>query len=552
MGHETKDLRDRSTEPPPRDRLDSWKEIAAHLNCSERTVRRWEQEGLPVHRHPHKKKAGIYAYKAEIDAWWNNGRVRLEELEQSRTSQRRYRSLWLALVLVIAALAAGVVGRFAYRLRGGATPHHIESLAVLPLKNLSGDAAQDYFADGMTEQLTTDLGQISALRVISRTSAMRYKGPDKSVPEIGRELHVDAVVEGSVERSGDQVRITAQLIDAPNDKHLWAKSYERDLRDVLTLQDEVAQAIANEVKITLTPQEQSRLSSARPVNPRANEAYLRGMYELHGMTAETTETLKSQSLAKAVAYFQQALIDDPNNALAYSGLADAYSNLSSDYRAPLEVMPKAKAAADRAITLDDTLAEAHASLGYVALTFDWDWARAEREFRRALELNPSSARAHAGYAEYLLFVARRTDDALQELERAYALDPLLPSAHGDLGWMLFLARRYTQSIEASHRVGHDDNVLALSYAELGRSQEALAAADRALKSTQSPVILSQVAAAYALAGNKEKARAMLPGIEGQARQRYVCRFNVACIYSVLGDKERALAWLAKAYRERSD
>jgi len=445
-----------------------------------------------------------------------------------------------------------VLARFAYRFRGVTTSRRIESLAVLPLKNLSGDAAQDYFADGMTEQLTTDLGQISALRVISRTSAMRYKGPDKSVPEIARELHVDAVVEGSVERSGDQVRITAQLIDAPNDKHLWAKSYERDLRDVLTLQDEVAQAIANEVKITLTPQEQSRLSSARPVNPRANEAYLRGMYELHGMTAETTETLKSQSLAKAVAYFQQALTNDPNEALAYSGLADAYSNLSTLYRAPLEVMPKAKAAAIKAIELDDTLAEAHASLGYVEFTFDWDWPRAEREFRRALELNPSSARAHAGYAEYLLFVARRTDDALQELEHAYALDPLLPLAHGDLGWMLFLARRYTQSIDASQIVGHDDHILALSYAELGRPQEALAAADRAVKSSQSPVTLSKVAAAYALAGNKEKARAMLPGIEGQARQRYVCGFNVACIYSVLGDKERALAWLAKAYRERSD
>src|SRR5579859_6369902 len=351
MGNETKDLRDRSTEPVPRDRLDSWKEIAAHLNCSERTVRRWEQEGLPVHRHPHKKKAGIYAYKAEIDAWWNNGRVRLEELEQSRTSKRGYRSLRLVIALVTAVLSVVVLARFAYRFRGVTTSRRIESLAVLPLKNLSGDPGQDYFADGMTEQLTTDLGQISALRVISRTSAMRYKGPDKSVPEIGRELHVDAVVEGSVERSGDQVRITAQLIDAPNDKHLWAKSYERDLRDVLTLQDEVAQAIANEVKITLTPQEQSRLSSARPVNPRANEAYLRGMYELHGMTAETTETLKSQSLAKAVAYFQRALTNDPNEALAYSGLADAYSNLSTLYRAPLEVMPKAKAAAIKAIEL---------------------------------------------------------------------------------------------------------------------------------------------------------------------------------------------------------
>jgi TolB-like protein/predicted Zn-dependent protease len=425
-------------------------------------------------------------------------------------------------------------------------------VAVLPLENLSHDPEQEYFADGMTDALITDLAKIHALRVISRTSVMPYKGKNESAAQIARELNVGAIVEGTVLRSGDHVRITAQLIEVPSDRHLWAETYERDLRDILALQDEVARAIASKVRVTLTPQEQARLSSARQVNPAANEAYLRGLYELHGTTAEPTEAQKARSVEKAIGYFNQALTDDPNDAQAYSGLADAYTVLSTAYRAPLEVMPKAKAAALKAIELDDTLGEAHASLGYVALVFDWDWASAEREFQKALELNPSSPKAHAGYAEYLLFVARRTDEGLQELNQAYALDPLLPSSHGDLAWLLFLSRRYAESIEAAQRVGHDDHVLALSYAELGQREAALAAADRAVKSTTSPVILSQVAAAYALADRKDKARAMMSGIEGQARERYVCGFNVACVYSVLGDKDQAFAWLEKAHRDRSD
>ncbi|HKW33139.1 MAG TPA: hypothetical protein VJN92_09050 [Candidatus Acidoferrum sp.] len=554
MSSNRTDLRDTPSERSSLDRLNSWKEIAAYLKCSERTVRRWEQEGLPVHRHPHKKKAGIYAYKAEVDAWWRDGHEHLKRVEE--VSTRRWAQSWPAAVVGLAVLAIAVAGLFAGRWRerilGRAPSARIESVAVLPLENLSHDPEQEYFADGMTDALITDLAKIHALRVISRNSIMQYKGNRKPMPQIARELHVDAVVEGTVTRSGNQVRITAQLIEAPSDRHLWAETYERDLRDMLTLQDEVAKAIAAEVKITLTPQEQSRLSNARQVDPAANEAYLRGLYELHGMTAEPTETLKSESLEKAIGYFKQALTYDPNDALAYSGLADAYYDLSTHYKAPLEVMPKAKAAATKAIELDDTLAEAHASLGYVAFSFDWDWSSAQREFRRALELNPSLPRAHAGYAEYLLFVPRRTEEGLQEFHRAYALDPLLPLSHGDLAWFLFLAKRYTESIEAAHQVGHDDHILALSYAELGQPTQALAAADRAVESTQNPVLLSQIAAAYALAGRKDKARAMLPGIEGQSRERYVCGFNVACLYSVLGDKEQAFAWLAKAHRDRSD
>jgi serine/threonine protein kinase len=427
----------------------------------------------------------------------------------------------------------------------------IHAIAVLPLSNLSHDPEQDYFADGMTEQLTTDLGQISALRVISRTSAMQYKATNKKLPEIARELDVDAVVEGSVERVGDQVRITAQLIDASSDRHLWAKSYERDLRDVLALQDEVAQAIAEQVKVKLTPQEQVQLSKARQVNPQAHEADLRGYYELRqfshsGMIIGS----EAERIGNAIGYFQQALALDPYDALAHAGLADAYQSQSTLFRAPLEVMPKAKAAAARAIELDEALAEAHASLGKIKLSFDWDWPGAERELHRAAELNPNLAQAHEGYVSYFVTLSR-ADEAVQEMALLQRIDPLSPSSFLGVPWSLFLSRRYEKAIEAGKKVG-DERAIAVSMAELGRPEEAIAAADRALKSVRNPTIQAQVASAYALAGKKDKARAMLASIEAKARKRYVCGFNVACIYAPLGDKEAAFSWLDKAYLARSD
>lgn len=463
----------------------------------------------------------------------------LIRMEGEIRNRWRRRAVLAAVPLFAVLVGLGwTLGWFRPGLRAG----QVRSIAVLPLANLSGDPAQEYFADGMTEQLTTDLGQIGALRVISRTSAMRYKGAKKTLPEIARELHVDAVVEGSVERAGDQVRITAQLIEAPTDRHVWAKSYERDLRNVLGLQDDVAQAIANEVRIKLTPQEQMHLANARAVKPEAHEAYLRGLYELHKQ--------KPESINQAIQLFQQAVTLDPNDALAYAAMADAYYDQSSLLRAPLEVMPRAKSAAARALELDEGLAEAHASLGYVKLNFDWDWPGAEREFRRALDLNPSVPRGRAGYAHYLLTL-RRTDEAIQELHRSETIDPLITESHVNLPYLLFNGRRYDEAIEAG-RLGKDDRVVALSSAELGRKEEAIAAADRAMKSPQNPLILAQLASAYAMAGQKDKARAMLSGIEAQASKRYICGFNVACVYATLGDNEQAFAWLEKAYLARSD
>jgi len=391
-------------------------------------------------------------------------RVSPPALTPERRKQSRIGILSGAAVLVISAAVLPFVWRsgiFHPKDTSPAASAQIHSIAVLPLANLSGDPAQDYFADGMTEELTTDLGQISALRVISRTSAMHYKGTNKTLPEIARELHVDAVVEGSVERVGERVRITAQLVEAPTDRHLWARRYERDLRDVLRLQDEVAQAIAEEIKVKLTPEEQIHLANARPVNAQAHEADLRGYYELRRHTpAGLYVAGQGEAIEKSIKYFQQAVALDPNDALAYAGLADAYYDQSTFLRAPLEVMPKAKAAAVRAVELDETFAEAHASLGYVKLTFDWDWPGAEREFRRALELNPNLPRAHAGYAHYLL-VMRRMDEAIQELDRVQKIDPLFPQSHMGLPWLLLSGRRYEQAIEAARKSG-DDRVLAIS------------------------------------------------------------------------------------------
>ena len=446
-----------------------------------------------------------------------------------------------AISLVIAVLAIAGLSWWSRTRAAKAVPLRISSLAVLPLENLSRDPEQEYFADGMTDELITDLAKIHSLRVISRNSVMQYKGKHKPVPQIARELNVDAVVEGTVTHAGDRVRIAAQLIAAQQDRHLWADTYEGDLRNVLALQDEVTTAIARQISIQLTPQEQTQFANARAVNPEAHQAYLRGLYELGPHYAESN--------TKAIEHFQRAIAIDPNDALAYAGLAVAYT--SSD-EAPLVSMPKAKAAALKAVELDDTLAEAHSSLGFIKLVFDWDWPGAEQELRRALELNPSSPLAHMHYGRYLLLVPHRTDDAIQSCQQAYDLDPAVPAELDDFVGILFFARRYTAAIdEAAKELEDNSPLLALAYAELGRRDEALAVARRAEATIKNPTLLAQTASAYAVAGDKRRAYALLGKVLAQANRRYVCGMNVAAVYSTLGDKDQTMAWLEKAYRDRS-
>ena len=430
--------------------------------------------------------------------------------------------------------------------------HPIRSLAVLPLESLAGDASQDYFADGMTDELITDLGQISALRVISRTSVMAYKRARKPLPQIARELDVDAVVEGTVLRSGNRVRITAQLIEAPADKHLWAQSYEGDLGDTLALQSAVARTIADQIRINVNPQEQAALKTAKVVNPQAYESYLKGRFFWNKRTAD--------GLKVAVAYFQQAIDEDPNYAQPYSGLADTYALLGDWQYAvmtPKEAFPKAKAAAMKALALDANLGEAHNSLAFCLDGFDWDFEGAGKEFRRAIELNPGYANAHHWYAWHLALVGRN-DEAIVEMKKAKSLDPLSLIINADLAELQLIAHLYDDSIQQSRKTLEMDSDFGLAYNHLGQAylqkhmpDEAIAELQKAVQfSGASPPCMANLARAYCAAGRKNDARRLLNDLKSRLDTGYSHASEFAAIYAALGDNTEAMAWLAKGYEER--
>ena len=428
----------------------------------------------------------------------------------------------------------------------------IRSLAVLPLESLSSEASQDYFADGMTDELISDLGQISALRVISRTSAMTYKHARKPVPQIARELNVDAIVEGTVLRSGDQVRITAQLIEASSDKHLWSQSYEGELRDTLALQNKVASAIADQIRINLNPQEQATLKNAKVVNPEAYESYLKGRYFWNKRTAD--------GLKVALAYFNQAVDEDPKYAQAYSGLADTYALLGDWQYAvmtPKEALPKAKAAARQALELDSTLGEAHNSLAFVLDGFDWDLDAGGKEFRRAIDLNPSYATAHHWFAWHLSLLGRY-DGAIAEMRKAESLDPLSLIINADLAELLVLGHSYDESIEQSRKTIEMDRNFAMAHNQLGQAYlekrmyaEAVAELQKGVQlSGGSPTCIANLARAYAASGKRNEATKLLGDLKKRSNPSYSYGSEIATIYASLGDKDQALNWLEKAYEER--
>jgi adenylate cyclase len=432
----------------------------------------------------------------------------------------------------------------------GAAKRTISSIAVLPLDNFSGDPNQEYFSDGLTDELTTDLATISALRVISRGSVMQYKGAHRPpTPEIAKALNVDAVVEGSVMRVGDKVRVTAQLIDAPNDKHLWAKSYERDSRDVLAMQDEVALAIAREINVEVTPREQERFANSRAVNPQAHEAYLKGRYFL--------ESYSEERVKKAIVQFEDAIKIDPNFALPYTGLADAYGYGDDWYFPATEVMPKAKAAAEKALQLDNSLAEAHASLAFINYQYDFDWAGGEREFRRAIELNPNYALAHDEYG-YLLTWQGRFDEAVAEFRRAVELDPLSAGFTNDLSVPLGYQAKYDAAKQQLRKALELDPSfffaqwgLGWTDVEAGRFKAAVAELEKARAMNSPPFVTGFLGYAYAASGDRAKAQATIAELNQMSSRRFVSPFCTAIVYLGLGDKPRALEGLEKAYEVRS-
>jgi len=428
----------------------------------------------------------------------------------------------------------------------------IRSLAVLPLESLSSDASQDYFADGMTDELISDLGQISALRVISRTSVMAYKHTRKPLPQIARELNVDGVVEGSVLRSGDQVRITAQLIEAPMDKHVWSQSYQGELRDTLALQNQVAGAIADQIRINLNPREQAALKNVKVVNPQAYESLLKGRYFWNKRTAD--------GLKVALAYFNQAIEEDPKYAQAYSGLADTYALLGDWQYAvmtPKEALPKAKAAAIKALELDSALGEAHNSLAFCLDGFDWDFDSAGKEFRRAIELNPGYATAHHWYAWHLSLLGRY-DEAIAEMRKAESLDPLSLIINADLAELLVLAHSYDESIRQSRKTIEMDpnfalahNQLAQAYLQKHMNDEAVAELQKAVQlSGGSPTVMANLARAYAASGKRSGAIKLLSDLKKRSNSIYSHGSEIAVIYASLGDSDQAMSWLEKSYEER--
>jgi TolB-like protein/Tfp pilus assembly protein PilF len=460
--------------------------------------------------------------------------------------------LWLWAIGGVAALLAALVllnvGGLMDRLVGRSSPGPIESLAVLPLKNLSGDPEQEFFADGMTDELIINLSKIGDLDVISRTSVMRYKGSDKPLPHIARELGVDAVVEGSVLRSEGEVRITVQLIHGGTDRHLWAESYQRPLRDVLKLQGEVARAVAHEIDVALTPQEERRLARALPVDPEVHEAYLKGIYHFMSFTGD--------GLMKSIEYLESSISRDPDYAPAYATLAAVH--LNSTYfmsLPPTETVPAAMDAMEKALELDPENEEALLSQAWIEMTYEWDWAGAERSHRRALGLSPGRAFAHHNYA-YMLACLGRFDEAVSHGRRAEQLDPLSPNIGQTVGMVLYFARRYDEAIAQLERTIELEPTFWLTYQRLalvllarGEYARGLEVIERAM-SLAGPSTLRNGRPLYAqllaASGRREEAAAIRKELEEIERRHYLPPCDIARVHVGLGNTDEAFRWLEKA------
>ena len=429
----------------------------------------------------------------------------------------------------------------------------VRSLAVLPLADLSGQPDQAYFADGMTDMLINKLARIGALKVISRTSVMQYKDARKSLAEMAREMDVDALVEGSVLRSGNRVRITVQLIDTERDTLIWAEKYEYDLGDLMELQSRAARTIAERIQVELTPQEQEQLTQVRPVDPAVHEACLKGRHFWYQRTTE--------SVRKGLEYFEEAVRLDPTHAPAHAGIADSCIVDGGRYLgiSPKNAYTRARAAAERAVELDDDLAEAHTSLAAVMTDYDWDWKGADREYSRAIELNPNYVTAHSWYAEQLSRMGRH-DEAVAEARLARELDPLSLASSMIVAWILYFARRYDEALEQGRQTLELDpnyatvyRIMGWSYEETGDYEAAIESHRRAAELTgHSPNFKGQLGRAYALAGKQSEAREILDELLKTAEQSYISSLDIAVIHAALGEEDRAFEWLEKAFQERAD
>ena len=470
-----------------------------------------------------------------------------------REASPRRRRIWLAVSAVLVVVSgAGLVWQ--RRILDRPLPAKIESLAVLPLANLSGNPEEEYFADGITDALITELGKVHALRVISRQSVMQYKATQRPLPQIALELHVDALVEGSVLRVGNKVRITTQLVQANPERHLWSESYERDLRDILALQGEMARAITREIEIKVTPQEHARLASRGLVNPEAYKACLKGGFYLEKRTAS--------DMTRAIASFQHAIDIDPNHATGYAGLARAYMYASGGYGVLTseEFFSKGEAAVSKALERDETLADPHSVLAVIRYQRDYDRPAAEREFQRALELEPGNATVHYEFGIRYLVPERRFDEGIAELKRALELAPLSLIVNANLGHALTLrdllrGGSYDEAIEQCRKTLELDSNFAVARFNLGYAyqlkgmyQEAITEFSRC--STLGSVCLPQLGVVYALADRRAEAMKVLRQVREQYSKQSTEAYSLWLDYAALGDRDQAFAWLEKAYERR--
>lgn len=513
------------------DRLDSWKEIAAYLRRDVRTVQRWEKkEGLPVYRHQHDKLGSVYAYKGELETWFN---TRQQEVTEP---------------LSVPGVGDGKI-----------------KLIVLPFGNLNADPEQDYFSDGLTEEMITQLTRLQPARlgVIALSTAMSYKASNKSLLQIKSELGVDYVLQGRVRRAGDRVRITAQLVELKAQTQLWAETYERDLRDILAVQADIAQGIAREINVLISRPEQARLSGLEAASgkfkPAAYENYLRARYHLHGMTAATVK--------KSIEHFQAAISEDPDHAPSHAGLASAYALLATapfDLLPPHEAMPKAETAARKSVELDDSLAEAHTALALVLHHYHWDWKGAEASYRRAIELNPDHAPAHLWYS-WLLLALGRQDDALKEIEHTLTIvqqtDPhRLVAVHVTRAAAYYFSRDYERAAqECKKALELNPNyfmlhyILARAYSRMGMTLEAIAELkSKGAAAGEVPLVDAALGLAYGMVGKKVQTEKIVESFKMAAKKRYVPATYFSMLYAGMGDPNQALTWLEKAVEERAD
>jgi len=505
----------------------------------------------PAHRYQSAKElladlrrlTATSAHNAVAESWSPTGRIRKKVLG--------YVVLGLGAML---ALAIALVGFNVRGLRDDLFGHkragQIRSIAVLPLTNVSGNPEEEYFADGVTDELITQLAQVGELRVISRTSVMAYKSAKKPLPQIARELGVDAVVDGSVQRSGNKVRINAELIEASTDRLLWAKSYERDLSDILTLQSAIAKAVVDEIQVKLTPQEQIRLVRSQQVNPESHEAYLAGRFYWNKRTAE--------GVSKSITYFDQAIAKDPSYALAYAGLADSYHSLPELTSVPIaEAFPKARTAAMKALELDDSLAEPHSALASVIEDYDWDWTGAEAEYKRAIELNPGLSDARASYSNLLLELGR-LPEALSQAKTAQELDPLSALTNDNLCGVLYYSGDYDQSIMQCRKTLEIDPMSHQAHRHLGQAYtqkkqyaEAISELKRAIElSHGSSEAIAELGYVFGVSGSKHEAQQILEQL-AQPVDGHISHYRLAIVYMGLGEYDRAMESLESAVKERS-